>query len=155
MPPRRRSAPSSSANPLDLALGLITALFGMAGPAGRRKATLVSGALIALLTVGTFGWYLFQPRERKQEIGRLVGNYSQSHKQIRLTEVIWDIWTLYFKNPFVPTRTPPADGKILLAGEPVRTSFPHPLRTLYNTAYTVGYCDALACRAPAPGWPRW
>lgn len=135
--PRRRTA-----NQLDLLIGFIGLFFQ------RGKAAVISAVLVAGLTVLTFGWYLFQPAERKQEIGRLVGNYSASHKRIKVTEVLWDIWTLYFHRPFVPARLPAGqDGPVLL-GEPERAAFPHPLRTLYNTAYTVGYCDAL-------GDPAW
>jgi endonuclease G len=136
MPPRRRSSAPSSANPID---GVLRILAGLLGRRGGR----VTGGIVALLTVLTGGWYLFQPLERKQEINQLVSNYSQQHKRIQVTEILWDIWTLYFKRPFVPTKVRPGDEAILFAGEPVRASFPHPIRTLYNTAYTVGYCDAL------------
>ena len=137
MPARRQQA----ANPLDIVLQVVGLFFG-GGRAGAQKATAASFGVVALCVVFTGGWYLFQPRERKQEIGQLVSNYSQQHKHIRVTEVLWDIWTLYFSQPFVRTNLP-AGQESLLAGEPQRTSFPHELRTLHNAAYTVGYCDAL------------
>lgn len=96
-----------------------------------------------LCVVLTGGWYLFQPTERKHEIGQVVTNYSQQHKQIKVTEVLWDIWTLYFRRPFVPTSLPAGEGSVFAGGEPERTSFPHEIRVLHNTAYTVGYCDDL------------
>lgn len=143
MPPRRQPG---QANPLDLALQIIGLVFGNGRGGAQRKAA-ASFGVVALSTVLTFGWYLFQPGERKQEIRQLVGNYSQQHKNIKVTEVLWDIWTLYFSRSFVPTEVQGGD-QILLGGEPRRTSFPHEVRTLYNTAYTVGYCDALA----NPAW---
>ena len=137
MPPRRQQ----NANPLDLFLQLLGLFFGR-GRGGAQKAAAASFGVVALCVVFTGGWYLFQPHERKQEIAQLVSNYSQQHKHIKATEVLWDIWTLYFSRPFVPTNLP-ANQESLLAGEPQRTNFPHELRTLHNTAYTVGYCDAL------------
>ncbi len=157
MPPPRR-APANT-NPLDLVLQLVAAFFADGG-GGAQKAATASFLVVALCVFLTGGWYLFQPADRKHEIALLVGNYSQQHKQIKVTEVLWDIWTLYFQRPFVPTQVRAGDGA-LLAGEPERTSFPHELRVLHNTAYTVGYCDDLANPAwvgyrvfDVPGHPR-
>ena len=145
MPPRRQDS-SSGVNPIDLAVQLIGVVFG-GGSGGARKAASLSFGLIVLCVVATFGWFLFQPGERKREVERLVVNCQDQHRHIRVTEVLWDIWTLYFSRPFVSTNLHPGE-EILFAGEPVRTSFPHPLRTLYNQAYTVGYCDELC----DPAW---
>ena len=138
MPPRRQP---QAANPIDLALQILSLFFG-GGRGGKQKAAAVSFGVVALCVVFTGGWYLFQSKERKREIGSLVANYQQQHKHIKITEVLWDIWTLYFSRGFVPTPVQGGEDP-LLAGEPQRTSFPHELRTLHNTAYTVGYCDAL------------
>ena len=116
-------------------------LFG-SGRGTRRKAALTSALLISALSVLTFGWYLFQPSARKQEIGRTVSNYSQSHKNIKLKDLLWDIWTLYIRRPFVPTQVQGGEN-IVFGGEPQRGAFPYDVRTLYNSAYTVGYCDTL------------
>ena len=144
MPPNRR-APSNT-NPLDLALQLLGAFFADSR-GGSQKAAAASLLVTGLCVVLTGGWYLFQPHERKHEIAQLVGNYSQGGKHIKITEVLWDIWTQYVHRPFVPTQVQTGDGP-LLAGEPERAGFPHNLRVLYNTAYTVGYCDDLA----NPAW---
>lgn len=138
MPPRRQGSP---ANPLDLVLQTVGLFFG-GGRGGKQRATAASFGVVALCVVFTGGWYLFQSTERKQEIAKLVANSQQQHKHIKVTEVLWDIWTLYFSRPFVSTPVQGAEDP-LLAGEPQRTSFPHELRTLHNAAYTVGYCDAL------------
>ncbi len=143
MPPRR---PQGPANPLDLILQLV-GLFFADGRGGSQKAASAGLGVIALCVTLTFGWYLFQPGERKLEIRSLVGNYSQQHKHIQITEVLWDIWTLYFTRSFVQTQVQ-AGPESVIGGEPQRASFPHELRTLHNTAYTVGYCDALA----NPAW---
>ena len=149
MPPRRQSSGPSSLSPnlLDGLLRLVGLFFADSGAGGRQKAASFSFGVIVLCVVFTGGWYLFQPTERKHEIGHLVANYSQQHKRIKVTEVLWDIWTLYFSRPFVSTSVQAGQGSVF-AGEPVRTSFPHNLRVLHNIAYTVGYCDDLA----DPAW---
>ena len=140
MPPRR--PPNSPGfNPLDLVLQLIAAFFAD-GPGGAQKAAAVSCGFLALCGVILFGLFLFQPADRKKQIAQLVANSQQAHKHIKTTEVLWDIWTLYFSRPFVSTHVHPGES-IVFAGEPERTSFPHELRTLHNDAYTVGYCDDL------------
>ena len=116
-------------------------LFGN-GQGASQKAAFTSMLLVVALSIGTFGWYLFQPRPRKQEIGRTIANYSQSHKNIQVTELLWDIWTLYIRRPFVPTQVQGGEN-IVFGGEPERGAFPYALHTLYNTAYTVGYCEDL------------
>ena len=145
MPPRRQQE-APAVNLIDLVLQLIAVLFG-GGSGGARKVAALSFGVVALCVVFTFGWFLFQPHDRKQQIARLVANSQQPHKHIRTTEVLWDIWTLYFYRPFVQTNVHPGEG-IVFAGEPERTSFPHELRTLHNDAYTVGYCDDLC----DPAW---
>ena len=144
MPPRRRSPDSSSSSPnlLDGLLAIIGLFFADSGASGRQKAASVSLGVIVLCVVFTGGWYLFQPSERKHEISQLIGNYSQQHKRIKVTEVLWDIWTLYFSRPFVQTTVQGSENPVF-AGEPERTSFPHNIRVLHNMAYTVGYCDDL------------
>ena len=142
MPPRRQPSDSSSPNLINALLSLVGLFFADSGPAGRAKAAAFSGGVIVLCVVLTLGWWVFQPRERKHEVAHLVSNYSQQHKQIKVTEVLWDVWTLYFRRPFVSTQAQAGEGPVF-AGEPERTSFPHDLRVLHNTAYTVGYCDDL------------
>ncbi len=137
----RRQQSSGPVNPLDVVVQIVGLIFG-SGPGAKQKAAFTSALLIAALTVCTGGWYLFQPQARKQEIGRTVANYSQSHKQIRVTELLWDIWTLYIRRPFVPTQVQGGEN-IVFGGEPQRGAFPYEVRTLYNTAYTVGYCEDL------------
>ena len=140
MPPRRSSR-ESQGNPLDIVISLIRLFFGgQAG--GRQRAALFSAAVVAAAVIFTGGWYLFQSGERKAEVRRLIANSQEGRKQIKITQVIWDIWTLYFSRPFVPAHVDAGQGSLLL-GEPQRTSFPHAVRTLYNAAYTVGYCDEL------------
>ncbi len=145
MPPRRTDR-ELQGNPLDILIGLIRLFFG-GQAAGRQRAALFSAAVVAAAVLFTGGWYLFQSGERKAEVRRLIANSQETHKQIKLTQVIWDIWTLYFSRPFVPAHVEAGQGSLLL-GEPERTSFPHDIRTLYNSAYTVGYCDDL-------GDPAW
>ena len=141
MPPPRRNSPNNP-DPLALILRVLTVLFVQGGRGGRRFAQAIVAAPV-ILAVLTFGWYLFQPRERKEEVNQLVANYQQQHKQIRLTEVVWDIWTLYFSRSFVHTATPANAADMVYGGEPQRGAFPHSIRPLYNTAYAVGYCDAV------------
>lgn len=137
MPPRR-SAPKNT-DPLTLIFQILAALVGRGGQAGR---IIVLAPVI--LALGTFGLYLFQPRERKEDVNRLVGNYyGQKHKHIQLTELLWDVWTLCFSRPFIHTGAPANAGDIVYGGEPERGAFPHAIRPLYNTAYAVGYCDAV------------
>ena len=144
MPPRRSTGPG--ANPLDLVISLIGLFFGgRAG--GKQRAALFSAGVVAAAVIFTGGWYLFQSGGRKAEVRRLIANSQESRKHIKITQVIWDIWTLYFSRPFVPAHVDAGQGSLLL-GEPQRTSFPHEIRTLYNAAYTVGYCDDL-------GDPAW
>lgn len=143
--PRRSSSPRNNPDPLTLIFQILNALF-VRGGGGRRGGPAALAVVVApvVLAVLTFGWYLFQPRERKEEVQQLVGNYSQQHKHIRLTEVLWDIWTLYFSRSFVHTTTPPAGaGDMVYGGEPQRGAFPHSVRSLYNSGYVVGYCDVL------------
>ena len=144
MPPRRQPpSDPSSPNLLNTLLWVIGLFFADSGPAGRQMAAVFGGGVIALSLFLTFGWYLFQPQTRKQEVGHLVANYySQPHKRIKITEVLWDIWTQYVARPFVPTNVAAGEGSVF-AGEPERTNFPHELRVLHNSAYTVGYCDDL------------
>ncbi len=143
MPPRRQGG---QVNVLDLVVQLIGLFFG-GGRGGKQKAAATSFGVVALCVVLTGGWYLFQPGERKHEVQILVSNYSQQHKRIKITEVLWDIWTLYFSRSFVPTHVQ-GGQETIFGGEPQRAAFPHEVRTLYNSAYTVGYCDTLA----NPAW---
>ncbi len=144
MPPRRQ--PGSPANPLDIVIQIIGFFFG-GGQGGKQRAAAASAGVVCLSVLFTGGWYLFQPSTRKAEVRRLIANSQQAHKQIKVTQVLWDIWTLYFARPFVSTHVEAGEGS-LLAGEPERTSFPHEIRVLHNAAYTVGYCDDLA----DPAW---
>lgn len=132
-PPGRQN----NSDPIRVALTLL-GLVLRGGPAAR----LLVGVPV-LLAVLTLGWYGFQPRERKEEVNQLVANYTQKHKQIRLTELVWDIWTLYFNRSFVSTGVRTGQQDFVFGGEPERAGFPHAIRPLYNTAYAVGYCDAL------------
>ncbi len=137
MPPRQ-STPKTP-DPLTLVLQVLAALGSRGGRVGR--AVVAAPVVLAVLT---FGLYLFQPRERKEQVNQVVTNYyTHPHKQIRLTELIWDVWTLCFSHPFIHTSAPANAGDIVYGGEPQRGAFPHAIRALYNTAYAVGYCDAV------------
>ncbi len=95
------------------------------------------------LLLGLLGsWYLFQPPARKAEVDQLIGNYFERNKRIDLVDVAWDLYQLYYSEEFVraPAR---ADGGDLYGGAPRADGFAHPVRVLTNTAYTVGYSDAL------------
>jgi endonuclease G len=144
MPSPRQPSPAYL---VETFLRMLAPLFSRGGSIS-RKTVLLCLALLALLTVAPFGWYASQSGGRKQEMARLISNYQQPHKEITFKEVLSDFWTLYFQRPFVPTQVLPGDGSPLFAGEPERASFPHEIRTLYNTAYTVGYCEDLA----NPAW---
>lgn len=90
------------------------------------------------------GWYLFQPPARQQEVSRLVGNLFDSRKQITAFDVGWDLWQLYYSEDFV--RVPTAGDRTKIYGgppQPLATLAGGPLRLLTNTAYIVGYSDAL------------
>ncbi len=141
MPPIRRS-PSNLLNPLASSCNRSALFFADSGRGGPQKAASSAVGVIAVVRRADGRLVAVPAAERKHEIGQLVASYSQQHKQIKVTEVLWDIWTLYFRRPFVPTHVQAGEGTVF-AGEPERTSFPHDLRVLHNAAYTVGYCDDL------------
>ncbi len=148
---------------------LLTALF----QAGGRNPRLVIGLLVSLVLIALFvvllplGWYAVQSGDRKTEIRAALASWRQqsatsaessaaqhsgserrtwhpARQPVRFGEVLGDIWSLYFSRPFVPTTVVPEKDAILFGGEPRRAGFPHEIRTLHNTAYTVGYCDEVA-----------
>ncbi len=166
-PPRRGSDAANAA----LLARVLTALFQAAGrnPQVAFSFLIVALCAVAFLVLAPLGWYAFQSAERKTEIRtELAAWREQSHplpamslhasgdrsetqhgwhparQPVRFGEVLSDFWTLYFSRPFVKTAVAPEQNAVLFGGEPRRAGFPHEIRTLYNEAYTVGYCDELA-----------
>lgn len=97
------------------------------------------------------GWYLFQPRERQQEVSRLIGNLFDERKSITAFDVAWDVWQLYYSEDFVAT----SGVGVTTGNTPAYAGFPQTTtsgaaapvvaapRVLTNLAYTVGYSDTL------------
>ncbi len=102
----------------------------------RTKAFLLAN-LVLWTAIG--GWFLFQPRERQEEVTRLVGNAFDSRKQIAALDVAWDLWQLYYSKDFV-RGVAPGDKTHVYGGAPL-TAAKH--RLLGNLGYVVGYSDEL------------
>ena len=92
------------------------------------------------------GWFLLQPAERRAEVTHLVRNYVERDKQVRLPELAWDLYQLYYGSGYVPA-IDGDKGDHLFGGQPIPASGSS-LRILRNTGYTVGYSDALG----SPVW---
>jgi len=112
------------------------------------------------------GWYLFQPRERQEEVARLVGNAVDGRKQVSAFDVAWDLWQLYGSRDYVAA-VAPGDRTHLYGGVPLVQPRLHeggPVRVLTNAGYMAGYSDALgnplwaayrvADTEPSPAPPR-
>lgn len=132
--------------------------------AWRRTRAFLVANLVLWGVIG--GWYLFQPRERQQEVARLVGNAIGGRKQVTAFDVAWDLWQLYGSRDYVEG-VAPGDRTHLYGGVPIAPPGVHeggPVRVLTNTGYVVGYSDALgnplwaayriADSEPAPAPPR-
>lgn len=100
--------------------------------------------LVGALAVG--GWYLFQPPARQAEVRQLVGAAFERDKNVQPLDVAWDLWQLYHGRDFVALAPLPGDRTHLFAGAPFAAAEARaPVsRLLANTAYLVGYSDALA-----------
>jgi endonuclease G len=101
--------------------------------------------LANLVILGLGGaWYAVQPPARQEEVRILLGNALQRHKQVRLWEVAWDLYTLYYGHAFVPSSF--SGGKQpVYAGVPRADGVPHSVRVLPNTGFVLGYCEAWSC----------
>ena len=145
MPPTSASSPP---NPLDVLLQVV-GLFFAERPGGRQKAAAFQRRGDRAVR-GVHGRLVSLPAARAQARDRAARRqYSQQRtSRSRSREVLWDIWTLYFRRPFVPTHV--AGGARSSSSPASRSAraFPHEIRVLHNTAYTVGYCDDLA----DPAW---
>ena len=146
---------------------LLVALLQNAARNPRLLLWLLVAVAVVLLT--PLGWYLVQPGTRKADMRAEFsaywhqptpapaaannggGNGGKEHfhvarQPVRFAEVLGDFWTLYVHpgGSLVPTHATLDDSAPVFGGEPRRAGFPLEIRTLYNTAYTVGYCEALA-----------
>lgn len=98
------------------------------------------------------GWYLFQPRERQQEVSRLAFNLFDGKKSITAFDVAWDLWQLYYSDDFIAAPSGKPGGAAELVS-PIYAGLPQVAnvggtavaapRVLTNIGYTVGYSDAL------------
>lgn len=109
----------------------------------RRTRAFVLANVVLWGAIG--GWYLFQPRERQEEVARLVGNAFDGRKQVTAFDVAWDLWQLYASKDYV-VAIAPGDRTHLYGGAPrvlPRLGDLGPVRVLANTGYVAGYSDAL------------
>lgn len=96
-----------------------------------------------VLWAGLGAWFLFQPKERQQEVSALVHNAFDDRKDITAFDVAWDLWQLYRSADFVAV-TAPGDKTHLYGGAPRVAAPPATtVRVLANTGYLVGYNDGL------------
>ena len=102
----------------------------------RTKAFVVANLI---LWGGLGGWFLFQPKERQQEVSALVHNALDARKGITAFDVAWDIWQLYYSRDYV-AGVAAGDKTHLYGGVP---GGPAAVRVLTNTGYVAGYSDAL------------
>src|SRR6478736_6800059 len=106
----------------------------------RTKAFVVANII---LWGGIGGWFLFQPKERQQEVSALVHNAFDARKHITAFEVAWDVWQLYYSRDYVPAAAA-GDRTHVYGGVPRVVAPPATaLRVLSNTGYVAGYSDAL------------
>jgi endonuclease G, mitochondrial len=113
----------------------------------RRRVWRFAVWLNLILATILLGWYAMQPAERQGEVRSLLRNYVEREKGIRLVDVAWDIYQLYYQDAFVAAPRP-ATRSLSYGGLPQVGAFPHPVRVLPNTGYIAGYADALG----APVW---
>lgn len=95
----------------------------------------------AVLLAVMAGWFVMQPPARKEEVVRLVSNSFARNKNVKLVDVAWDIYQLYYSPDFVRVPTPEGDRSVVYGGEPRAVNYPHAIRVLSNEAYLAGYCD--------------
>lgn len=106
----------------------------------RTKAFLFANVL---LWAGIGSWFLFQPKERQQEVSALVHNAFDTRKGITAFDVAWDLWQLYYSQDYV-AGVAVGDKTHLYGGVPRVIAPPATsVRVLANTGYVVGYSDAL------------
>lgn len=88
-------------------------------------------------------WFLFQPRERQDEVARLTQNAFDSRKGITAFDVAWDVWQLYYSKDYV-AGVAAGDKTHVYGGAPRIVAPPATsVRVLPNTGYVAGYSDAL------------
>jgi endonuclease G len=106
----------------------------------RTKAFLYANVFVALV-LGA--WFLFQPRERQDEVARLTHNAFDSRKDITAFDVAWDVWQLYYSKDYV-AGVAAGDKTHVYGGVPRVVAPPATsVRVLPNTGYVAGYSDAL------------
>ena len=106
----------------------------------RTKAFVIANII---LWGGIGGWFLFQPKERQQEVSALVHNAFDGRKDITAFEVAWDLWQLYRSADYVAASVL-GDKTHLYGGAPRVVAPPATdVRVLANTGYVVGYSDGL------------
>ena len=103
----------------------------------RRTKAFLFANVILWASLGA--WFLFQPKERQQEVSALVHNAFDSRKGITAFDVAWDVWQLYYSRDYV-AGIAAGDKTHLYGGVP---QGPAAVRVLPNTGYIVGYSDAL------------
>lgn len=106
----------------------------------RTKAFLYANVL---LWAALGAWFLFQPKERQQEVSALVHNAFDSRKGITAFEVVSDVWQLYYSQDYVAgvaagDKTHVYGGVPRVVAPPATT-----VRVLPNAGYVAGYSDAL------------
>jgi len=107
----------------------------------RTKAFLFANLV---LWCGLGAWFLFQPKERQQEVSALMHNAFAGHKDISAFEVAWDLWQIYGSKDYVAVTAPAGDRTHLYGGAPRIMAPPATtVRVLANTGYVVGYSESL------------
>jgi endonuclease G len=102
----------------------------------RTKAFVVANLI---LWGGIGSWFLFQPKERQQEVSALVHNAFDARKDITAFDVAWDLWQLYSSKDYV-AGVAAGDRMHCYGGVP---RGPAGMRVLSNIGYVAGYSDAL------------
>lgn len=102
---------------------------------------IVNAILIAIALV----WYAFQPEVRKREVTKIVQNYCDGKRKISVTELVYDIFTLYYNNNAVACDYD--QGTAPVYGGLPRRKDNSTLTVLPNIGYWVGYDETL--RTPA------
>ncbi len=101
----------------------------------------------AMLAAALGLWFVLQPPDRRAEVTQLLENALRDDKQVRLTDVVWDLYQFYYGGGYVIAPEVAAEAHAI-GGLPDSASLAHPVRTLPNTGYTVGYSDSLG----SPVW---
>lgn len=106
-------------------------------------------AMLALLVsgfVGTTIWFQCQPPILKHEMKFLVSNFIGNSKKITISEVIYDIWAIYFSDDFIglpEINNLNIPEEPIIAGVPDDANFKYSIKVLKNDAFWVGYCHEL------------